>query len=204
MPPPDPRTAWGMPAANRPSAPAPSWGQLPGTVPGMATFARKPGIFPGTLVAVPPAVLACIGLLVTAVIAIVGTGIIDHASAAGAGAFFLVSLLGGITITIVCMASTSRWWTLQFTPAGLVSCTGRKRPGVPRRAFIPWLDIAWAGPYSEGYTTYLGVRSRAINSGPGPVPVCPLGTSDFPVAAVREAIIRCHPSANLDPALLRS
>lgn len=173
--------------------------------PGIATFSRKPGIFPGNLVAVPPVVLACIGLLVTVVVAFVGAGVIGRASVGGAGAFFLISVLGGLTITIVCLASTPRWWTLQFTPAGMVSCTGRKRTGVTRRAFIPWQGITWIGPYSEGYSSYLAVHSTGINGGPGlPVPVCPLGTSEFPVAALREAILRYHPSANLDPQLQRS
>lgn len=173
--------------------------------PGTATFSRKPGIFPATLVAVPHVALACIGLIVSVAVALVGTSILNPLSYAGAGFFFVVSFLGGLAITIICVASTPRWWTLQFTPMGMVSCTGRRRAGVTRRAFISWRDIIWVGPYTEGYSTYLGVRSIGINGGSGPpVPVCPLGTRDFPVAALREAIIRYYPSANLDPQLQRS
>jgi tRNA A-37 threonylcarbamoyl transferase component Bud32 len=204
MPPPVPGGAWGMPGPGRPAPPVPAWSQRTAPVPGIPTFSRKPGIFPGTLVPLPRAVLACIGLLVTVVAAFVGAGIVGRWSDVGAGFFFIICVLGGLTITMICMASTSRWWTLQFTPAGMVSCTGRKRGGVTRRAFIPWQDITWVGPYSEGYSTYLGVRSRGINGGPGlPVPVCPLGTRDFPVPALREAIIRYCPSVNLDPQLQR-
>jgi hypothetical protein len=145
-------------------------------------------------------------LLVAGVVAsFVGTFIIALASPAAGGFFFLIAVLATLVIAITCTAVMPRWWTLQFNVLGMVSCTGRKRRGVDRRAVFHWREITWIGPCTQEYFTYLGVRSTAITGGPGlPVPVCPLATSDFPVAALREAIMRFHPGVNLDAQLQRS
>ena len=200
---PTPPSAWDV-ARPGGTAPGPSWTQ-PAAPPGTSRFAKKPRIFPGFLLPVPPVVVFFILLAVGAVVAFVLTALIAVASPTIGGFFFLVALALTLVTAIACMAMMSRWWTLQFSVLGMISCTAKKRRGVKRRIFILWRDIAWIGPFTQEHFNYLGVRSIGINGDTGlPVPVCPLATSDFPVAALREAILRYHPAANLDPQLPRS
>jgi tRNA A-37 threonylcarbamoyl transferase component Bud32 len=87
-----------------------------------------------------------------------------------------------------------RWWSLTVDAHGLITWRGASDKN---RQAIRWEQVTKISPMPEGAKTYL----FAWRDGPDattPVQLCPLDPTRFSPAAIRDAILSCRPTVNID------
>jgi len=174
--------------------PRPEW-EMRGTTytPGYPATPAPPSLAVSRFSSVPHVALRVLfGLATGILIAFLALSVI---TAPGIFKFVIPVLIYGVAA--FAKHVTGRWRILTISEAGITAASPR---GI--RTSLRWDQVTRLGPVKKGSSFYLGLWGFGPGQDPTvPARLCPLGTSHFPSAEIRAAIIRYWPAPNLDPGL---